>query len=132
MTKRLEDISGGEISVQETQPVLRRDSRRPEILRAVMLASSCKQPLLYAESSWSQAIHDEVMIDPELPIWYNLQNSGITPTRNIKNLFFLICPELQMRFGSKEKAFLGREYVLLNKKQQITTIIEILNLTSFL
>jgi len=132
MTKRLEAISGGEISVQETQPVLRRDSRRSEILRSVILASSCKQPLLYAESSWSQAVYDEVMVDPELPIWYNLQKSGITPTRNIKNLFFLICPELQTRFGSKETAFLGREYLLLNKRQQIATIIEILNLTSFL
>eukprot|EP00210_Caulerpa_lentillifera_P003223 g3078.t1 len=126
MTKQLEAITNGKISVQETHPVFQGHSTGLQISRSVVLVSSCKQPLLYAQSWWDRDIYEEIMIEPKLPIWYNLQKCGIKPTRNVEKLFISTSPILQMKFGSHEKGFIGRQYLLHYNKQTLTKIIEIL------
>lgn len=136
MTKSLEELTKSEIHVQETQPletvigVSHEMVPGPLVQRSKVLRSENEAPLLFGQSWWNAGIYEEIMKEPEVPIWYNFEQKGIIPVRKILGLFFLYSPELQEKLGRNEEGFLGREYVFTHHDRILTAVMEIVGIAS--
>lgn len=91
---------------------------------AVDRVESPSAPLVYAASWWNATAVSEVLKDSSLPIWASLSQERLELYRDIHDVYYGHCPDLEDVFKAKGP-FWGRDYVFWHNQKPLTVIHEV-------
>lgn len=91
---------------------------------AASRVESTSAPLVYAASWWNATAVSERLKDSSLPIWASLSQQRLELYRDIHDVYYGHCPDLEDVFKAKGP-FWGREYVFWNNQKPLTVIHEV-------